>query len=882
MKTTKINNDLPVARSGPDRIRTVINAKVHRRVYRPRLSIEDGAAPRVCLYRAPPGYGKTVALAFEWLRHRKAGNQAVWISLRAGSCSESDICAEIIEQLEAFEPLRFSDARNGVSTPALLQDLASRLWQSSSNNETDTLICLDNINHGLGLPLLHALMAFMLETPECVRFAVAGNTIKGFSQLKLAGAIQEYSEKDLAFTVDETVALAEAEGVSGMSEVQIEALVQKVEGWPALIGFLLKHELPPSSISAVVEIDNYFNDEIFETLSGQCRIFLANCSLLDFVTSEKYNYVFKCVNAASFIKFFSTDYILLRNVEGEPAQFTLHPVLRDFLRGITWAEKPAKRSYRLKRAAFWHWRRGEYQYAIRIALQANDSRWAVGLSEEIILDLSFRQGEIDTLRQWLSELPVKDLYKHPIILIGYAWVLCFSHQGARAEKLLKDLLANTDKKEWKEKGWPQLVFAIGKATHDEMLSSEELCNQWISLFGDSNAVGKGAALTCLAFIFASEYRFSELENVLTQAQAVNKFAKQSFASGWLYVARLQQALASGKMAWARQIITQARTDSDAQIMETAFTSKMLDALELEPNYELGCLDISEEKFSDILEFTANHGVTDVFFSVIHVASAWRLGRNELNGSIEILEWAKAHAAEKNLPRLEVMSQLEIYQRLLFQGVTYVNKLRTCEDLRCFSGPHSAPLRARLLLLRSLEFSSDQNFQLASHRALLAIQQAREISAGQLEVRGLLCLAGAQTGDGNLKKARHNIAYALEMAKQLQCFQTVLDEIRLIKRIIPTSQEAFETFNLDRAIDTSVIPQIVETGNAVESTSGHFLTPKQISVLRFVKEGHSNKQIATNLFVTEDAIKWHMRKIFSVLHVKSRTQAVIEAERQGVI
>ncbi|MFZ3204322.1 MAG: helix-turn-helix transcriptional regulator, partial [Pseudomonas sp.] len=131
-----------------------------------------------------------MALAFEWLRHRTTGRPAVWISLRASSYSEFDICAEIIEQLEAFELVKFSHAREGVSKPTLLRDLASSLWQSTSSNEIETLICLDNINQGLGLPLLHALMEFMLETPKSIRFAVAGNTIKGFSRLKLAGAMQ--------------------------------------------------------------------------------------------------------------------------------------------------------------------------------------------------------------------------------------------------------------------------------------------------------------------------------------------------------------------------------------------------------------------------------------------------------------------------------------------------------------------------------------------------------------------------------------------------------------------------------------------------------------------------------------------------------------------
>ncbi|MFX9325365.1 hypothetical protein ABTO11_19445, partial [Acinetobacter baumannii] len=72
-----------------------------------------------------------------------------------------------------------------------------------------------------------------------------------------------------------------------------------------------------------------------------------------------------------------------------------------------------------------------------------------------------------------------------------------------------------------DRGWLQLVRAIGAATHDELELSERLCNDWISNFGDDNAVGKGAALTCLAFMLASEYRFDELKQALVMAHSVN-------------------------------------------------------------------------------------------------------------------------------------------------------------------------------------------------------------------------------------------------------------------------------------------------------------------------------------------------------------------------
>ena len=61
-----------------------------------------------------------------------------------------------------------------------------------------------------------------------------------------------------------------------------------------------------------------------------------------------------------------------------------------------------------------------------------------------------------------------------------------------------------------------------------------------------------------------------------------------------------------------------------------------------------------------------------------------------------------------------------------------------------------------------------------------------------------------------------------------------------------------------------------------------MTAKQIGVLRLARDGLSNKQIASALLVSEDTVKWHMRKIFADLSVRNRVQAISEAERRNII
>ena len=57
-----------------------------------------------------------------------------------------------------------------------------------------------------------------------------------------------------------------------------------------------------------------------------------------------------------------------------------------------------------------------------------------------------------------------------------------------------------------------------------------------------------------------------------------------------------------------------------------------------------------------------------------------------------------------------------------------------------------------------------------------------------------------------------------------------------------------------------------------------LTPKQLSVLKMLRQGLLNKQIAYELQIEETTVKAHVSEILRKLNVASRTQAVIEAQR----
>ena len=61
-----------------------------------------------------------------------------------------------------------------------------------------------------------------------------------------------------------------------------------------------------------------------------------------------------------------------------------------------------------------------------------------------------------------------------------------------------------------------------------------------------------------------------------------------------------------------------------------------------------------------------------------------------------------------------------------------------------------------------------------------------------------------------------------------------------------------------------------------------LTEREQQVLRGMSEGLSNAQIGRELFLSEDTVKTHARRLFRKLEVSDRGHAVAEGFRRGLI
>jgi len=68
----------------------------------------------------------------------------------------------------------------------------------------------------------------------------------------------------------------------------------------------------------------------------------------------------------------------------------------------------------------------------------------------------------------------------------------------------------------------------------------------------------------------------------------------------------------------------------------------------------------------------------------------------------------------------------------------------------------------------------------------------------------------------------------------------------------------------------------------DRVSGDTLSKREIEVLKLMAQGKSNKEIGSALFISEGTVKSHGKAIFAKMNVISRTEAVAEATRRGLI
>lgn len=842
-----------------------------------RYSLSASAMPesKVVLYRAPLGYGKSVQVAFAANIGEPELESTVYINTRScpdsGEVNDSLFAPLVLYQIEGVESWRTINSDI---------DAIEALRNALCNTKKTIRICLDGI--GGTKHIADLLEDLICETPRNVKFFIAPGSVGALARLSMMAGVVTYGADELVFTEEEVSEL------SGMGGPEARKIIKATGGWPALVRLMCRTSNPNLPVATWPETRAYFRDNLLNELPDNTKVFICNAAMLEEISADCYGYVFKTEGADQEISFLNENYALLSPIGSSGDCMVLHPVLREYLRGLFNATQRERRSYVLKRVAFWHWRRGEYLHSINAAIEASDHRWARVVNDSIILDVALRQGEIEVLRAWFEKVPVCTIKKIASLSIGYAWILYFSQQARQAEKILASSvhpssrgLANLD-----EEGWRELVNAIGKATQDELLESETLCQKWIDCFGERNMVGKGAALTCQAFIASSGRRFDDLERLLHRAAVANQSSNQHYAFIWLKTAEIQAELFKGNIVRAMSLLRQANKIAEKIEVPKTFLSKMFGSLELqilhEQNHHLVTHDSAKASFN----FALNYGVTDVLWGCTHTYSSFLYHEGFRDQGMAVLEQTRLAACERDLPRLNILIRVQLAEFILINNEELGPPILPDECELTFLPNQNQAIRARIALINSMyRLRLGKQFGVAEKYAKQALQSASAISDARTKVAAQYCQAVAAFALGSSKVAKRTILDANLLSEHLNCHFTRLWIKEALLSLSPIAQDFFDelpddsgtiaTKELELKTEDSSAPPIPDNGHSA-------ITIKQISLLKCVSNGMTNREIAERLLVTEDTVKWHMKKIFSELKVTNRVQAVTEARLRGLL
>ena len=86
--------------------------------------------------------------------------------------------------------------------------------------------------------------------------------------------------------------------------------------------------------------------------------------------------------------------------------------------------------------------------------------------------------------------------------------------------------------------------------------------------------------------------------------------------------------------------------------------------------------------------------------------------------------------------------------------------------------------------------------------------------------------------------------------------------------------------IDPKAAVAVLAQLRRAPQVKQEPSPESLSPQQIVILRMVAQGLSSREIATQLYLSENTVKGYVQEILHRLSVKNRTEAVMVAVKQG--
>ena len=887
----------------------------------PRSRLLDSLAAglemaRLTLLSAPAGAGKTTLLA-AWLAglDRPVG----WLTFDMRDRDAGTVLRYLITAVQAIAPrcgrraLARLDAPQPPPPDVVVTDLLNELVELP----TPGLLVLDDY-HTIRSDEIHAAVGLLVEhLPPTVHLVIASREDPPLPlpRLRARNELTEVRASDLRFTVEEAAAFLGTGMGLKLDDEQVTTLVDRTEGWVAglqLVGLALRNRRDPAAFIREFAggqrlVADYLTAEVLERQRASTREFLLATSVLDRLTAPLCDAVLGSASrpeSRRMLEELERSNLFLVPLDEDRVWFRYHHLFAEVMRAALAREAgPDAVAALHRRAGRWLGEQGLLPEAIDHALAADApedaATWIEALWPSMFATMSIHQ----TLGAWLSALPDSVVRARPALCLARAWLLihrvelgpaaAWTDAAARALPAAHDDARPARGAVAATRAY--LAIVAPDLAPDSAVGWAE--RALVDLPPDDLAL-RGIAGQSLGQAALAAGRLHRAERAFAQVAQASRTAGliQGSLTAGLHLANVQRLRGTHRQAVATARTALAWADEHPVPTIVGRLRTALAELLLDENDLVAALTMATEGLNAPLEF--GNAPPLVLLASLPLVRL-RLAQGDPAAAAALVDELRPLVIEG--PYAMVTRMFDAAQarvRLAMgdastavawaSGAAWVGTVGVtvlADPLRWGAGAVEAVAvtPARILTVHG-RITGDAALLDQAEDHLEAVRRlATEHGLGWLRLQVLILRALLVDARGDREEALRSLGAAVAQAEPEGVIRPFLDEgPSMIELLSDLRATASSDGTSPRALDTllSAFP-----GRGPESRSTGLvepLTQREIEVLRLVAAGHSNAEIAAELFVERSTVKTHLIHLYDKLGVHSRTQALAQARALRIL
>ncbi|TNF05942.1 MAG: response regulator transcription factor, partial [Gammaproteobacteria bacterium] len=311
-------------------------------------------------------------------------------------------------------------------------------------------------------------------------------------------------------------------------------------------------------------------------------------------------------------------------------------------------------------------------------------------------------------------------------------------------------------------------------------------------------------------------------------------------------------------------------------------------------YELNLVDEAQKLLDDHFADAINYTIPpDMVITGFRTRARLAFLKGELETAYTHLEEGEVAGINWTLPRLVKEMRWERVRFALLRGkLDSATQFATQSDIcnipsepKGFLNPADEFGSLDIARLRLSIHTKDPAAALKTIDTMLADTDKRPCRALVLKVLKAIALILSDNPDS----ARTSMIEALDLGMKIGALRSIIDEgthsIELLNQLHYDWSQHPNISNKKRlAYCRALLEAAGEpiASDTEQSAPIEELSERELEILSLVGEGLKNDQIADRLFLSVNTVKWHLRRAYEKLCVRSRTEALAESRKLGLI